>query len=939
MLQERSIIVLQSRCKSNILLLRLALTTARAYFRGVFSAMAKHESDTIGSMMAVGSAPEVVAPLIRDTNSKGIGRINIGCINSPESVTISGDEQAIDDLYNVLSQQGVFTRKLKVETAYHSHHMKKVSSRYLNSLRNVTASPLREGIQFFSSVTGDIKTSGFEAAYWVENLTSQVRFSDALMAFADVESTKAANVLIEIGPHSALQGPTRQTLSTVPNYRFDYFPTLLRSKDASRTVLGTIGSLFQLGLRVDLKAILSMYGSAPRYHTLHDLAPYPFDHGTKYWRESRLSRDHRLRQFPYHDLLGVLDVGCNILEPRWRLHLSAAAMPWLKHHVVDDMVIFPGTGYLCMAIEGMKQLALIRDPTASVSKYAIRNASFIKPIIIPSERSDGFPSEVEVQLVVSPSKVSHDDPWHTFHVYSYSDESRSWSEHCSGIVRAYLATNSSEVDEVEGTRGAELSDFDAQEKLEKIMSASHQQIDPGDLYSSMRASGNDYGPTFSSIKEIRTGKLEGYATHVVPDIPRYMPSSFHQPHVIHPATFDTFAHVLCLLYKQGVKNSTLMLGSIEEAVIYSEIPNEPGTELQVAIELNPESKQSGTGNCWTYHRDRVTDKLSLVATITNVQVRSTGDEIDAPKDLPSHRKNYLLSWQEDADHMTDASFKTLMESVPIRHYGDVSIPEQSKLNEAATAIISYRFLSSSNTRLRSELPSHLHTYHEWMNGYLASDRCSKLLAQFPSEAARDAILDETARVGLEGRMLVRIGQHLPGIFAGAVEPLDVMVKDDLLNQIYADGIISTCNPRMAKYLGALAFKKPHMRIIEVGAGTGGVTSFLLNALDKDGATLIDRFHYTDISTGFFSQAKVKFGQWRSCIDFKALDITKDPEEQGFESHSYDLLIASNVLHATPDISKTLQHIHKLLKPGGRMLLLELTGKTASIQAIFGILPG
>jgi ubiquinone/menaquinone biosynthesis C-methylase UbiE len=166
-----------------------------------------------------------------------------------------------------------------------------------------------------------------------------------------------------------------------------------------------------------------------------------------------------------------------------------------------------------------------------------------------------------------------------------------------------------------------------------------------------------------------------------------------------------------------------------------------------------------------------------------------------------------------------------------------------------------------------------------------------------------------------------------------------MREDDLLNKIYADGIISTCNPRMARYLHALSFKKPHMRILEVGAGTGGVTSFLLHALERDGATMVDRFHYTDISTGFFEQAKLKFSKWRSCIEFKALDITKDPESQGFEAYTYDLVIASNVLHATPVISQTLQNIHKLLKSDGRMLLLELTGKTAAIQAIFGILPG
>lgn len=103
------------------------------------------------------------------------GRVNIACINSPASTTISGDEPAIDYIQDMLVAGGVFARKLKVETAYHSHHMEKVAASYLESIAELTSFDVQGKFEFFSTVTGAAKTSTFGPAYWVENLVSQVR--------------------------------------------------------------------------------------------------------------------------------------------------------------------------------------------------------------------------------------------------------------------------------------------------------------------------------------------------------------------------------------------------------------------------------------------------------------------------------------------------------------------------------------------------------------------------------------------------------------------------------------------------------------------------------------------------------------------------------------------------------------------------------------------
>lgn len=73
------------------------------------------------------------------------------------------------------------------------------------------------------------------------------------------------------------------------------------------------------------------------------------------------------------------------------------------------------------------------------------------------------------------------------------------------------------------------------------------------------------------------------------------------------------------------------------------------------------------------------------------------------------------------------------------------------------------------------------------------------------------------------------------------------------------------------------------------------------------------------------------------MDFRPLDIRRDPTEQEFKAHSYDLVIASNVLHATPSLEETLKNVHKLLKPGGRLIVIEVAHREHTrIGFIFGL---
>ncbi|EAT79697.2 hypothetical protein SNOG_12897 [Parastagonospora nodorum SN15] len=236
-----------------------------AYFRGLSSSAVSRK----GAMMAVGLAQDEAQKYLENVPP---GSAVVACINSPSSVTLSGDVEAIDQLEILISRDGKFARKLEVVTAYHSPHMKEVSGTYLQSIGDIV--PLQrhtvgDAPVMYSSLTGCIISSAEElnAQYWVDNMQNPVQFSQALLALlkhrkANPDSHRQVLVqwggLLEVGPHAALQGPLRQTIDTGSNQfakSAPYISMLFRGKDASETSLTAAGVLWSAGYNVDLNAV------------------------------------------------------------------------------------------------------------------------------------------------------------------------------------------------------------------------------------------------------------------------------------------------------------------------------------------------------------------------------------------------------------------------------------------------------------------------------------------------------------------------------------------------------------------------------------------------------------------------------------------------------------------------------------------------------------
>lgn len=304
-----------------------------AYQRGQLSKLLQAGS---GAMMSVGLGENEAKKHIDKTAQ---GKAIVACINSPASVTVSGDVYALDQLDKIFRTEGIFARKLKVEVAYHSHHMKTVANTYLKAIKDITtqSSSVDSEVKMFSSVTGHvIETSALTPEYWVANLVSPVRFSDAVQSLSSYHPGKRrrrekfADLWLEIGPHGALATPVKQTLD---DNTTAYLSVLQRGKDAIGTALTVAGDLWARGYALDLDSTNDSHGTkAKQVSLLVDAPIYPWNHGVEYWSEPRLSTAHRFRKHPRQDLIGSPVEGAS--EPAWRHSLRMSENPWMEDYQV-----------------------------------------------------------------------------------------------------------------------------------------------------------------------------------------------------------------------------------------------------------------------------------------------------------------------------------------------------------------------------------------------------------------------------------------------------------------------------------------------------------------------------------------------------------------------------------------------------------------------------
>ena len=823
-----------------------------SYQRGALAeTLSKTQKERPGRMLAIGASPAKVRPML---GRLGSAQVVIACVNGPSLVTASGDERGISRLQTLTEQESHFNRQLKVDVAYHSHHMQDISSEYLASLKSVEPQ-LTHDVEFHSSVHGhQIDTNSLDAAYWVENMTSPVQFLDAVQSM--YTGRQGPDALIEIGPHSTLESPIRDILKSNSHWasRVRYFSSLTRGQNAMFTMLSLASALFVLGCRPDLNTINHVNLQTPTL--LGDLPAYPWNHTKRHWHESRLSVNHRRRVFPRSDLLGSLVDDYNDVEPRWRNILRISDVPWLADHQVQGSTIFPLTGYLAMAIEAAYQHAILHETSVtSASQYKLRQVKIGRSMVLVDDAT-------ELSLVLRPHREgSHSvsSTWNEFRIFSWTHDG-GWAEHCHGLISM---THDSEPNPINGARRIEDEKTFYKDTVQTFKDLCTKILSPSDIYSRFSRGGLEFGPAFRNISAAYASSGHSIGTITIPETAKTMPNNHERMHIIHPGTFDACFQVIDFAAGAGdLSRSDIHVPTfVKEITVRHILLTSPGYQIHSYAQASPIVNASNPD---------IHASFFVVDSEPNPLIQVDGLVVTK---LPNHNLDiadsgecglcYKMIWEPYLDLLSANDFRAIFDGLV---YQKGLTPQIDNLERAAFAHIELAIADITPQEV-TRFPPHLEQLYRVLSAVVEEGhrRClpfQNLNWLESGEAEKDKFLQDLESSDECGRLVCKMGRNLTSILRQEAEPLPIMLRDNMLKNYYRQhDMVNWGYERTASILGKLVHENPSMRIIELGAGTGGATIPMLHEMGHRFA----HFDFTDVSTGFFESAKEEQAEWAERI--------------------------------------------------------------------------
>ena len=877
-----------------------------SYYRGLNLHLAGSLKGQQGGMMAFGTSFDDAKELCELDSFKD--RLCVAASNSSSSVTLSGDLDAVHEAKKIADAEEKFNRLLQVDKAYHSHHMSPCFEPYVRSLQDcgiqVQSPQDATACPWISSVYADDIAnvdSRVQDSYWGENLIKPVLFSQAISYALGGEHQ--FDYVIEVGPHPALKGPASQTISEVIGEKLPYSGCLRRNGNSVEALAECLGGLWSaLGSSaVNLAGYESFLSGGAEQQVVKGLPSYKWDHERAYYFQSRLSKATLNNDIPTNELLGTRVVDDSATEVRWRNSLHSAEVPWLLQHHAQGQIVFPGMGYVSTALEAVKQLFSKESVrTVEVRDLVISNALMI-------EENTGIETLFSLTAIKrSTSRITA----HFSYLSQQGKDSAKLIENASGDLHVILG---------EAAEDALHGHFEPDNQM--------KDIDEERFYEAIDKLGYGYDGPFRALSKLQ--RQMGTATGVVA-IPQATP--FFDKMFFHPAALDATVQSILLAYcfpgdtrLQGIHLPT----GIDSIRFNFESVSHIGPGVQLpfrsSVPLGDEDITADVGGD--------VEVFSEDGRFTVIQLQGLHTKPLSPPSAASDLHIFSqVVWKTEspaggdmelhgARRTIEADMYDAMERVAYFYMRNVD-REASASNRQNLLQHHVRFLEWVDfTRSRIEQGTLLHIRQEWEHD--SWDDIQKVIAKHPES--------------IDLQLMHAVGENLPAVFRGEMNALEPMVKENRLNRFYVDAMgMSQYTEDLARIAGHITHRYPHVNILEVGAGTGGATKVMLRKLDNAFVS----YTYTDISSGFFGEARQVFKEYESKMTFKVLDIEKDIIEQGYEEHSFDIIIANLVVHATRVLEDSMAQLRRLLKPGGYLLLLEITDNDPlRFGFIFGSLPG
>ena len=747
-------------------------------------------------------------------------------------------------------------------------------------LINNHVKPQAPHTHFISSVQAKpLRQAGnFGPEYWQENMERPVLFHSAAKRL--LQECPNASIHLEVGPHSALAGPLRQIYAEQKNSTTHYFSSLTRGKDDTDAFLETLGQLYCTG--VNIRPLVS-----PRARVLTQLPTYPWHYDQSYWDENRIVSNWRYPRHSAHDLLGMRILEASDVEPTWRNIIRITDVPWLRDHAVGKDIVFPAAAYVAIAGEAVSQL----QENGSVQLgYTIRELHLRNAMLLQDNKS----TEIITTLRPKMLTTKLDSTWYEFSVMSH--DGRSWSRHCRGLVYSGRASKIPE---------PEIRTFP-------------RKINSDRWYKTMARVGLNYGPRFTGLQEVAVSATNMVASARVTDRQENSESRY----ALHPTTLDIIFQSWIVAQKNGVYRElkTLLLPTyIEELYV------DCATSATIHFNTSFEDKQAssyGVVDGKTVFSLRGLEGMPLESQDADEAVEFNAQHLEWKPDFDFADPTKLIKPKHDAKTELE-----LLESLFVLCAA-----------EAKEKTIAVKLSQPHFAHFLTWLDKQVERFGE--PGYPLVENSPSLLhldsqvRQKMIESCLEKIQSAEARpVGIA---VWRSYKHLVDIIEGRTDFLDLLLQDNVLQEVY-DWMNDLQD--VTSLFSLLSNNQPQLKILEIGAGTGGLTSKILQSLRSEyGERLYLSYTFTDLSSGFFVQAQDRFKHYDGIV-YKVLDISQDPIKQGFRESEYDLIVASNVLHATPVLVETLSNCRKLLQPNGRLFMQELSPITKVINFVFGLFSG
>ncbi|WP_420492916.1 SDR family NAD(P)-dependent oxidoreductase [Kitasatospora camelliae] len=352
-----------------------------------------------GGMVSIALAPKEL------DLSRWTGRISVAAVNGPASVVVSGDADALDDLVERFTEEGVRARRVPVDYASHSAHVEELHDTLQELLAPVA--PLRPEVPLFSTVDGDwLGGTPMDALYWYRNLRQTVRLQEATAALAE----QGHDLFVEVSPHPVLTGAVEDTLNGAPARAVG---SLRRDDGGSRRFLTSLAQAYTAGAAVDWARL---FPGARRIA----LPTYTFQR-SRYWLEATATATDVTTAglaAPEHPMLGA---AVPLADGRGHLLtglISRSTHPWLADHTVMGATLLPGTAMVDLAIRAGDEVGCGR----------LEELTLQAPLILPEQGG------VQLQVVVGEADASGARPVGLHSRPQDASATQPWTRHASGTL-------------------------------------------------------------------------------------------------------------------------------------------------------------------------------------------------------------------------------------------------------------------------------------------------------------------------------------------------------------------------------------------------------------------------------------------------------------------------------------------------------------------------